>query len=62
MRRCEFLYEEYRFMDLKRFGIEYSHPIEGEEPVIFKAGDLRGAIQLPSDVTNAGLAENPREE
>jgi hypothetical protein len=61
MRRCEFLYEEYRFMDLKRYGIEYSHPIEGADPIIFKAGDLRGAIQLPSDVIDAGLPENPRE-
>ena len=34
--------------------------IDGEDPIYFVAGDLRGAIQLPSDVINSGLQANPR--
>ncbi|WP_306303693.1 RagB/SusD family nutrient uptake outer membrane protein [Prevotella dentasini] len=60
MRRLETLFQGMRFMDLKRYGIEYSHRIANEDPIVFKAGDLRGAIQLPADVINAGLAKNPR--
>lgn len=62
MRRIETCFEGLRFQDLKRYGIEYEHIIDGESPVTFKAGDLRGAIQLPNDVLEAGLPANPREE
>lgn len=63
MRRLETLYQGLRIQDLKRYGIEFSHPVDGESEVpLFKAGDLRGAIQLPSDVIVAGLPANPREE
>ena len=55
-------YQGIRFQDLKRYGIEYTHFLDGEDPIVFKAGDLRGAIQLPDDVIKAGLPENPREE
>ena len=60
MRRLETLYEGHRIVDLKRYGIEFSHIISREEPVVFTAGDLRGAVQLPNDVINAGLPANPR--
>ena len=60
MRRLDTLFQGMRFMDLKRYGVEYSHPIQNEEPALFTAGDLRGAIQLPADVIKAGLAANPR--
>lgn len=63
MRRLETIYQGLRIQDLKRYGIEFSHPVDGEKEVpTFKAGDLRGAIQLPNDVIVAGLPENPREE
>lgn len=62
MRRVSMPYQGIRFQDLKRYGIEYSHFLDGEDPIVFKAGDLRGAIQLPDDVIQAGLEPNPREE
>lgn len=62
MRRLETLVEGHRFMDLKRYGIEFSHMVSGEDPVVFYAGDVRGAIQLPADVINAGMEANPRQE
>lgn len=60
MRRLEMISQGTRFMDCKRYGIEFSHKLSGEDPVIFSAGDLRGAIQIPSDVANAGMEKNPR--
>lgn len=60
MRRLEVLGNGLRFADLKRYGIEYAHKRIGQESVIFTAGDLRGAVQLPQDVTAAGLEKNPR--
>mgnify|MGYP002852354063 CR=1 FL=1 len=60
MRRIETWRQGMRFQDVKRWGIEYSHNLDGEEDLIFKAGDLRGAIQLPIDAINAGLEANPR--
>lgn len=60
MRRLETMFQGMRFVDLKRYGIEFAHKITGEESAIFKAGDLRGAIQLPTDVITAGLEANPR--
>lgn len=60
MRRLETWGEGQRFIDLKRYGIEYAHSLDGEETVIFKAGDLRGAIQIPEEVRTAGLEANPR--
>ena len=61
MRRIETLYYGLRFQDIKRYGIEFTHDIDGEENITFKAGDPRGAIQLPTDVIEAGLEANPRE-
>lgn len=60
MRRLETRQQGYRFYDLKRYGISYTHFVAGEAPIVFNPGDLRGAIQLPSDVINAGLQKNPR--
>ena len=60
MRRVTTIFQGLRFMDLKRYGIEYEHLIDKESPVTFTSGDLRGAIQLPSDVVAAGLEANPR--
>lgn len=66
MRRIETLHTGLRFNDIKRYGISYTHPNpdnpnpkEGD-PEVFVPGDLRGAMQLPSDVVAAGLEANPR--
>lgn len=61
MRRITTMYQGQRWLDIKRWGIEFTHHIDGEDNITFKAGDLRGAIQLPSDVIDAGLEANPRE-
>ncbi len=60
MRRVTTMFQGLRFMDLKRYGIEYEHYLENEDALTFTAGDLRGAIQLPNDVIEAGLQANPR--
>ena len=60
MRRLETLFEGQRMVDLKRYGIEFCHLLNREDPLVFTAGDPRGAMQLPSDVINAGLPANPR--
>ncbi|MDE5889893.1 MAG: carbohydrate-binding protein, partial [Bacteroidales bacterium] len=60
MRRLETYWQGLRFIDIKRYGIAFSHNLDGQDPIVFKAGDLRGAIQLPADVLAAGLEANPR--
>lgn len=60
IRRIETWHTGARMIDIKRYGIEYSHVQDGEPTLIFKAGDLRGALQLPIDVISAGLEANPR--
>ena len=60
MKRLETLYHGLRFMDIKRYGIEYAHQISGESPIYFIRGDIRGAIQIPQTVIMAGLEANPR--
>lgn len=61
MRRIETFWHGGRFLDIKRFGITVCHLLDGEDPIFFKPGDLRGAIQLPLDVIDAGLEANPRD-
>lgn len=61
MRRLETIHQGMRWLDIKRYGISFSHNIDGEDAIVFKAGDLRGAIQLPTDVLDAGLPANPRD-
>lgn len=61
MRRITTMYQGQRWLDIKRWGIEFTHRLDGEDNLVFKAGDLRGAIQLPYDVIEAGLEPNPRE-
>ena len=66
MRRIADLFTYRRMTDVKRYGIEYAHPTpdnpkpEDTDKEIFRAGDLRGAVQIPNDVLNAGIAPNPR--
>ena len=51
-----------RFQDLKRYGIAFSHNISGGDPIVFKAGDSRGAFQIPQDAIEAGIAPNVYED
>lgn len=66
MRRIEQLYTGRRMTDIKRWGIEYTHPTpdnprpEDDDKEVFRAGDLRGAVQIPNDVIQAGIEPNPR--
>lgn len=66
MRRIADLFTSRRMVDIKRYGIEYTHPTPDnprpteEDKEVFRAGDLRGAIQIPNDPLNAGIAANPR--
>lgn len=60
LRRIETWMQGLRFQDVKRYGLEICHMVDGEPTLEFKAGDLRGALQLPEDVTTAGLQPNPR--
>jgi len=61
MKRLETVFHGIRFDDIKRYGIEYIHPISGESPLYFIRGDLRGAVQIPNTVIAAGLPGNPRQ-
>lgn len=61
MRRINNWWQGLRWLDIKRWGIEITHHLEGEDALLLKAGDPRGAIQLPTDVIDAGLPANPRE-
>lgn len=60
MRRLETWWQGLRFLDIKRYGIEFSHNLVDMDPLAFTAGDLRGALQLPADAIVAGLEANPR--
>lgn len=60
MKRIESVFHGIRMQDLKRYGIEYTHELSGEDPQVFIRGDLRGAIQIPQTVITAGLEGNPR--
>ena len=64
LRRIETYMQGLRFQDIKRYGLEICHMVDGEPTLQFKAGDQRGAIQLPQDVTTKGLENglepNPR--
>lgn len=60
MKRLETVLHGVRMADLKRYGIEYTHEVAGEDNVVFIRGDLRGACQIPATVIAAGLEGNPR--
>lgn len=60
MKRIETVFHGLRFCDVKRYGIEYTHDVRFEDPVIFIRGDYRGAVQIPNTVIAAGMDANPR--
>ena len=61
MKRIETVFHGIRMQDIKRYGIEYTHQVLFEDPMVFIRGDLRGAIQIPNTVVAAGLEANPRQ-
>ena len=60
MKRLESVFHGLRIQDIKRYGIEYTHELAGQDPVIFIRGDLRAAVQIPNTVVVAGIEANPR--
>lgn len=59
-RRCETMHQGLRWFDIKRYGLEVVHPIDGENDLVLKSDDLRKAVQIPDAVISAGLVPNPR--
>lgn len=61
LKRIEFIHEGERFMDIKRYGIEISHNLNGKdtEYTNLPVNDPRRAIQLPQEVIAAGMTPNP---
>ncbi len=49
-----------RLMDLKRYGIAYTHELDGEDDIQIQPYDLRFAVQIPDMALKAGLTPNPR--
>jgi len=59
-RRIECSREPERWYDVKRWGIEITHIVDGGSPLVLLKDDPRRAIQLPQQVTSAGIEANPR--
>lgn len=60
-RRCENAFEGFRFFDVKRWGIEYTHRVgysdrKHYDDLFLGWDDPRRAIELPQEVIAAGLA------
>lgn len=55
MRRVETIQEGFRFFDLKRWGIEYSHVYDADaKEIVLTSTDPRRAIEIPVSVQAAG--------
>lgn len=59
-RRIETIHEGKRWLDIRRYGIEITHPLANTDPQILTPFDKRLAIQIPDAVASAGLDKNPR--
>ncbi|MCQ2340029.1 MAG: RagB/SusD family nutrient uptake outer membrane protein [Paludibacteraceae bacterium] len=59
-RRIETVHDGWRWMDLKRYGIEITHKSASWKEQTLTYDDPRWAIQLPQEVILAGLEANPR--
>lgn len=59
-RRIELLFEGWRMIDLKRYGIEITHSVAREDGFVIAPWDERRAVQLPYLVIAAGMEPNPR--
>ncbi|MGI6074126.1 MAG: RagB/SusD family nutrient uptake outer membrane protein [Fermentimonas sp.] len=59
-RRIETMHSGLRWLDIRRYGIEVIHNVDGGEPMTLAPDDLRRVIQIPAAVVSAGLTPNPR--
>lgn len=59
-RRILTLHEGTRMLDLKRYGIAYSHIVNRSSEIRIEPYDKRLALQIPNAVILAGIAPNPR--
>ncbi len=59
-RRIAGSHEGDRLMDLKRWGIAYTHVRDGADNIVVEPYDKRLAVQLPKAAVAAGLPANPR--
>jgi len=60
-RRIENIHDGWRWMDIKRYGIEFTHTIGIEGTYTLTWNDPRRAIQVPQTTIVAGLQPNPRD-
>jgi hypothetical protein len=60
LKRAEFVEEGMRWMDILRYKLPVSHLDPDGNNVELAADDLRKVWQLPSEVTLAGMQQNPR--
>lgn len=60
LRRVTTVHEGLRWNDIKRYGIEYSHPRSRQSDDELLVDDPRRAVQIPQEVIAAGLEANPR--
>lgn len=54
------LHEGTRLLDLKRYGIAYTHEVDGEASIEIQPYDPRLAVQIPNLAIEAGMEPNPR--
>ncbi len=59
-RRVLTVHEGTRTLDLKRYGIAYTHELENDANIEITPFDPRLAVQIPSLVIEAGMEANPR--
>lgn len=59
-RRIVTILEGGRLEDLKRYGIAYTHEVDGASNIEIEPYDKRLAVQLPKAVVAAGMEPNPR--
>lgn len=59
-RRLSTLHEGDRVLDLKRYGVAFTHIVDAATNVDIEPYDKRLAVQLPAAVISAGIEANPR--
>lgn len=60
VRRIEFLFEGWRTIDIKRYGIQVTHNVARSSDIVIRPWDDRLDVQLPFMVLAAGMEPNPR--
>lgn len=59
-RRILTLHEGVRMLDIKRYGIAYTHRVDNDADIPIVPYDKRLALQIPNLVISAGMEPNPR--